>query len=50
MIYDITVESVTRKSYLVEADDWEKATTSALELAIKDNPGADVWVHGDRPK
>ncbi len=42
--YDITVEIVFRKSYRVEANNKAEADTLALEAAIDEHPGADVWL------
>lgn len=47
-IYDITIEIVKKKSYLVEADSLDVAQTKALEAAIKEHPGCDVWLEGSR--
>lgn len=46
--YDITVKIVIKKSYLVEADNTDEATTKALEQAIKEYPGEDVWLDNGR--
>ena len=49
-VYDITIKSITKKSYLIEAEDAQIATDKALEKAISENPGADVWVEAVWPQ
>jgi len=45
-VYDLTIEIVIRKSYLVEAENLGDAQNDALERAIVDYPGTDVWLEG----
>ncbi len=47
--YDLTIEVVIRKSYMVEADNIGEAQDKALESAIEEYPGADVWLEGRKP-
>lgn len=45
-LYDITIRSENRESFLVEADSLDIATTQALEKCIAKHPGCDVWIDG----
>lgn len=46
MQYNITVEIVHKRQYPIEADTLSEAYTKALEQAVEQYPGADVWLHG----
>ena len=43
-VYHLTIEIVYRKDYVVEAQNLGEAQTLALEQAIDQHPGADVWL------
>lgn len=45
-VYDISIKIITNKSYLIEAEDAQMATDKALEKAIAEHAGADVWAQG----
>ncbi len=42
--YEITVRIDIKKNYPVEAESLDEAMTKALEKAIQEYPGYDVWV------
>jgi hypothetical protein len=42
--YDITIKIIIKKDYHVEAEGVFEAEDAALELAIAEHPGADVFI------